>query len=64
MIGFISETDALNLMTESHENMIRQMVKVAEDDDNLPAHKTALTRLPALGSCYIKLTYCRDSNII
>ncbi|MGI6734663.1 MAG: magnesium transporter [Bacilli bacterium] len=46
MIGFISETDALNLMTESHENMIRQMVKVAEDDDNLPAHKTALTRLP------------------
>lgn len=48
MIGFISETDALNLMTESHENMIRQMVKVAEDDDNLPAHKTALTRLPWL----------------
>lgn len=48
MIGFVSETDALNLMAESHETMMRQLVKVAEDDDNLPPHKTALTRLPWL----------------
>ncbi|MGI6715135.1 MAG: CBS domain-containing protein [Bacilli bacterium] len=40
MIGFVSETDALNLMAESHETMMRQLVKVAEDDDNLPPHKT------------------------
>lgn len=48
MIGFISETDALNLMADSHENMLRAMVKVAEDDDNLSASRTALTRIPWL----------------
>lgn len=48
MIGFISETDALNLMEENHEYMIRSMVKVAEDDDNLSATHTAFTRLPWL----------------
>lgn len=48
MIGFISETDALNLMADSHENMLRAMVKVAEDDDNLSGHRTAFTRIPWL----------------
>lgn len=48
MIGFISETDALNLMMENQENNLRAMVKVAEDDDNLSAAKTAKTRLPWL----------------
>lgn len=48
IIGFISETDALNLMADNHENMIRSMVKVAEGDDNLSAPRTALTRLPWL----------------
>ena len=48
MIGFISETDALNLMADSHENMLRAMVKVAEDDDNLSAGRTAFTRIPWL----------------
>lgn len=48
MIGFISETDALNLMAETHEYLIRSMVKVAEDDDNLSATHTAITRFPWL----------------
>ncbi|MDY0214919.1 MAG: magnesium transporter [Bacilli bacterium] len=48
MIGFVSETDALNLMADSHENLLRAMVKVAEDDDNLSATSTAFTRLPWL----------------
>jgi len=48
MIGFVSETDALNLMAENHENTLRKMVKVAEDDDNLSATSTAFTRLPWL----------------
>lgn len=48
MIGFVSETDALNLMAEEHERMLRAMVKVSEDDDNLNAGQTAFTRLPWL----------------
>lgn len=48
MIGFVSETDALNLMAETHEDMLRAMVKVSEDDDNLSASRTAITRLPWL----------------
>lgn len=48
MIGFVSETDALNLMAEEHEKMLRAMVKVSEDDANLTASKTAFTRLPWL----------------
>lgn len=48
MIGFISETDALNLMAETHENIFLAMVKVAEDDDNLTPSRTAFTRLPWL----------------
>ena len=48
MIGFVSETDALNLMADSHKNLLRAMVKVAEDDDNLSATGTAFTRLPWL----------------
>ncbi len=48
MIGFISETDALSLAVENHENMLRVMVKVSEDDEDLTGAKTAFTRLPWL----------------
>lgn len=48
MIGFVSETDALNLAAENHENMLRAMVKVSEDDEDLTGAKTAFTRLPWL----------------